>query len=468
MSIRCASCGSGKVSVDTKSEGFSVGKAVVGTALFGTVGAVMGVNGKQKKYYHCADCGMTLSYSLPTKISCDIDLCILRPEENIVSLEVYKKTYPNIEWEKAIEQNNVEKTPIKKRAKEYVLSPSVLADEIYKYCVEENKFYLECSDAQKSVMQRHYDIYKDYGNRCKFHNKIGTYSEHRIDKDFEEAFDILVDKGLAKVDNKNDEHYISIYVDPDKIKRNIREAEDHLLFRSGRMYCNKKLLSIIDIENPIINSDVYKALAEIFINDGLVDNEESAYYIAKMTCDEAQRKDFNISKASISVSTVLQNFERRQNEEIAKKEKAVRITEEILKVFTDDTQFLSLDEIRERNENLLNCNSLSNDITQIARYGELEFKTTENGLVFGLPGSLEKSWEIELEERKEAEQREKERKRQEIRNQISKLEKEKSENEKIYAENKGKIFGAGAKAKKSAQMRIAELETQINSLKSKL
>ena len=115
MSIRCASCGSGKVSVDTKSEGFSVGKAVVGTALFGTVGAVMGVNGKQKKYYHCADCGMTLSYSLPTKISCDIDLCILRPEENIVSLEVYKKTYPNIEWEKAIEQNNVEKTPIKKR-----------------------------------------------------------------------------------------------------------------------------------------------------------------------------------------------------------------------------------------------------------------------------------------------------------------------------------------------------------------
>lgn len=96
--LRCAACGSPRVMMDEKSEGYSLAKGILGTALIGNVGVVAGINGKKKKYYHCPDCGTTLSYPMESTVLKIINDCISNPTDNVDSLRRWKKTYPNIEW----------------------------------------------------------------------------------------------------------------------------------------------------------------------------------------------------------------------------------------------------------------------------------------------------------------------------------------------------------------------------------
>ena len=77
---RCAACGSSHVVGDTKKEEFSVSKAVFGTALFGSLGALMGVKGKAQMYYHCADCGQVLSYPMSQTQKWTIDYALEHKE----------------------------------------------------------------------------------------------------------------------------------------------------------------------------------------------------------------------------------------------------------------------------------------------------------------------------------------------------------------------------------------------------
>ena len=85
---RCAACGSPRVKADEKCEGYSITKGIVGTAIFGNVGAVAGINGKKKTYYHCPDCGTTLSYPMGRTILNVINEYISNPSAN----EVGRKT----------------------------------------------------------------------------------------------------------------------------------------------------------------------------------------------------------------------------------------------------------------------------------------------------------------------------------------------------------------------------------------
>ena len=77
--LRCAACGSPRVMMDEKSEGYSLAKGILGTALIGNVGVVAGINGKKKKYYHCPDCGTTLSYPMESTVLKIINDCISNP-----------------------------------------------------------------------------------------------------------------------------------------------------------------------------------------------------------------------------------------------------------------------------------------------------------------------------------------------------------------------------------------------------
>ena len=95
---RCAACGSPRVKADEKCEGYSITKGIVGTAIFGNVGAVAGINGKKKTYYHCPDCGTTLSYPMGRTILNVINEYISNPSANESALRSWKKNYPNIEW----------------------------------------------------------------------------------------------------------------------------------------------------------------------------------------------------------------------------------------------------------------------------------------------------------------------------------------------------------------------------------
>lgn len=100
MSIRCYKCGSKNVQVEVeKDKSYSIGKGLVGTALFGTGGAVMGVNGKVTEHtkYICRACGYTESFCMNPSISERIDNDIA--ENNASFLRITKQHYPNIEWE---------------------------------------------------------------------------------------------------------------------------------------------------------------------------------------------------------------------------------------------------------------------------------------------------------------------------------------------------------------------------------
>lgn len=60
----CPSCGSlfEWKYVDTQKEGFSFGKAALGSVMFGPVGAVAGLDGKKKSVFYCSKCGFSKAY----------------------------------------------------------------------------------------------------------------------------------------------------------------------------------------------------------------------------------------------------------------------------------------------------------------------------------------------------------------------------------------------------------------------
>lgn len=100
MNIRCYKCGSKNVSVSLSNESkYSVGKGAVGTLLFGTGGAAMGVNGKnsESKRFICQACGEVATFSMNADTCAGIEKALRENDES--ALEIKKRFYPNIEWE---------------------------------------------------------------------------------------------------------------------------------------------------------------------------------------------------------------------------------------------------------------------------------------------------------------------------------------------------------------------------------
>ena len=87
---RCAVCGSPNVVKIEKNDGFSYSKALAGTAVFGTVGAVAGINGKKSYAYSCPDCGRTMPQPMDSITKEKIDLVMTNPDVLVPVL------YPNI------------------------------------------------------------------------------------------------------------------------------------------------------------------------------------------------------------------------------------------------------------------------------------------------------------------------------------------------------------------------------------
>lgn len=94
---RCALCGSKNVVKETKKEGFSIGKSLVGGAIFGGSGLIAGALGKKNTYYHCSACGHTLTYCMSESVKDIIDSLVDRNDQD--SIKSYKKEFSNIESE---------------------------------------------------------------------------------------------------------------------------------------------------------------------------------------------------------------------------------------------------------------------------------------------------------------------------------------------------------------------------------
>lgn len=62
--VNCPKCGSWKYykEGEMNNGGYSYKKGIIGTAVFGPIGAVAGINGKKSVVYRCKDCGYSASY----------------------------------------------------------------------------------------------------------------------------------------------------------------------------------------------------------------------------------------------------------------------------------------------------------------------------------------------------------------------------------------------------------------------
>lgn len=108
--MRCKDCGSTNVQIiTTQQSGYSYGKGLVGTMVFGPIGAVAGVGGKNKttSKYHCMSCGCVGSF----------DWVVMDPEtegrlnfalshNDVEKLADFKRRYRNIEWNCSFPSSN--------------------------------------------------------------------------------------------------------------------------------------------------------------------------------------------------------------------------------------------------------------------------------------------------------------------------------------------------------------------------
>lgn len=118
--VRCAACGSNNIEMDKRKEGYSVKRGFLGTAILGTAGAVMGVNGKEQKYYHCAMCGQTINHPLDYKIADQIDTAI--KNKNVKILDKLRERYPNIEKiEVNVDNNSINEEELKEQIKNQII-----------------------------------------------------------------------------------------------------------------------------------------------------------------------------------------------------------------------------------------------------------------------------------------------------------------------------------------------------------
>ena len=75
--MRCAVCGSTRVVVERKKEGFNQKKGMLGGMLFGTTGAIVGgASGNETIYYHCGDCGHTLNKCMHQYEEMELDFAL--------------------------------------------------------------------------------------------------------------------------------------------------------------------------------------------------------------------------------------------------------------------------------------------------------------------------------------------------------------------------------------------------------
>jgi len=95
---RCAICGSPNLAKMTEKDGFSYGKAAVGVAVFGMVGAIAGLDGKKTAVYKCPDCGHSMFEPMDEVTKIKIDACVSSPERrNQFNWTYLKQKYINIE-----------------------------------------------------------------------------------------------------------------------------------------------------------------------------------------------------------------------------------------------------------------------------------------------------------------------------------------------------------------------------------
>lgn len=496
MSIRCALCGSNRVAVDTSNEGFNVGKAFAGTILFGAGGAIMGVNGNKRNYYHCGACGTTLSYSMLENISLDIDRCIANSNGSVYALRAYKKSYPNIEWE--------ENTSTSDDATncEQFFTDEELADIIYNYCINNNRLYIKVSELEENIRRNEYKNHK--------------FSELDMEFDSSNFFNarrILEKRGLITTATDNDEVFVKVYVNAEEIRANLNDVyikdTTKNIFLKHRSYCLGVLTSIFNGNKTMLMSKAKELLAIEYYKDNVSDNPMIIEWLANITIAQSNNRIcslkgcgklgilnflFNEENNELTEIELLDDtFERisfdedskemvkpvsvyqeKQEVQQAKKPKPInheqdklnseenqRIEQEIIEVLSDGFEWsvVNINNATPFLETLTN-QKITSICLEMVKKNLLAMNIVKKKRLFSLPNAIEaREEQIRLETQEH---------NAKIIKQINALTCEKALQEQIVAENAKKIFGEGAKKKKSAQKRILEIQDEIVALNLQL
>lgn len=238
--FRCPWCGSSVISTETQKEGYDIKKGLIGTALFGTGGAVMGINMNEKKYNYCQMCRKTFTQCMPVSTIKDIERLLRDSNMDHPLLKMYKNHYPNFEMDNIINTNNNSSVNIEE------LSDEELANKIYKYCRE-----------NFVTRQSKEELFKIIGD---------SYI-----KNVNKAIEILEKRGLAKqVIKENKLLYYDFFLDEEKIK----DEKEKILIRNGEMdteelankmyqYCKENNISYIN------GGSLEEAIADGCIENGL-------------------------------------------------------------------------------------------------------------------------------------------------------------------------------------------------------
>lgn len=498
--FRCAACGSSHVAVDEKSEGYSVAKGLAGTFIFGAVGAVAGVGGKKKTYYHCAACGVTLSYPMGQTTKNMLNNYISDPDNNEMLLRTWKKSYPNIEWEEKSTQVSQISSNVPGS-----IDYTALAGLTNKITSIETFSQERVTGILKRRMKQYHEITKcTVVNEDDLRKAVGEDANDSSDKfwiGFEMALmELTRDYTIERGDSLGSYRFLS---DDEKKAKAMREMNSKLsdeIYRESGAELSRELLNAMEINIWISYIELNAIFTEIVFQKGLCDDPEIVKIVLHKiirslfdAVDLTEQKDENenVFYARLDEDSKKQEITRRKEAEIAQdlekskkasvlipqKESAAKKLFALLKrYFSNEADVYTLQKL---------TSIRNNDPMMKAAYGNKEFtellvwcvhcKLLEyEGETYSLPGVHEAN------RIKEAENRIKEIEAQSLhlenaeKNLHSLTERQNALSadivvqQKIYDENAKKIFGAGAKLKKEAKSKLLQLNAELATVSQRI
>ena len=336
MSIRCAVCGSKRVVTETKKEGYNTKRGILGTVLFGNIGALAGTSGNDVVYYHCADCGQTMNKPMSEFESTTIDKYIENPNLWDKLLREKKNQYPNIEWESK-EENLTEEKSIEEKA-----------DIIWNYYNNTKISYIESKELCKKV--------------------FGTDTVI----DFYNAMELLEKRGLVNCDFdvNTEKTYYSFCSTTNQIKENIDrmnvcDETDKILMAREKEITNIAL-EMLEKDGKISELDFTQKLEEKLFEKGYSSNDKVVNWLAisiisnlieqKLISQEGrQLKYLDENEREKARQELKEERIRRKNEFEVKQQEQANEYRNIVLEFLKDGQEMTVTDMICKCENLKNA-----------------------------------------------------------------------------------------------------------------
>lgn len=529
MTSRCMGCGSIKI-VKQESKDYSFAKGAAGAALFGSVGAIAGVNGITHTVYQCQECGKVFDQTMDPSTCTELELCLAYPDKQPLS-SLYMKMFPNAGWNsnpamqmkftlETYKAGNVENTQkayadaiirffvstglgtvSEKTIVEYALGKRVVNTVDYsclydaleslkklglvsvkEYSTKEDEITFYSDPDQVKQNARNYYI-EDAANDIEF-KRLSGFKEYAMN--FLNQNEMVTRPVLVGAISS---YILSLGLTGDSgILEKISEDVINLLVNDRQITVegsNQSITVLGESQKSIVERGMIEDLKRLIVqhlrdsvnNDrkqGIETNAGISLAIRDKMDDRFNSKLFEIAleelvengQVTCNSYALLEDKEPHEYYFIQSEIEKNPVISKILSAIGNDPDklYFTTDDISSRVPSFNSIGNLFKKISflgNMCKTGLINKKSMKvNGKdvpVFFQGGSDEEISERinQIFERKQASYNK-------IDEEIQLLSAERKEQEKIYLQNKSKIFGAGAKTKKAAQQRISELDAALD------